>query len=77
MLRNLLSKQEILKMAEERGAAVPKGSDWTSLKHKSGAALADHYAEVLRTLGRQGGILGGPATALSPESRSRMTSRQV
>ncbi|MBE7499733.1 MAG: SAM-dependent DNA methyltransferase [Verrucomicrobiales bacterium] len=47
-----------LKMAEERGAAVPKGSDWTSLKHKSGAALADHYAEVLRTLGRQGGILG-------------------
>src|SRR2546428_1383142 len=45
-------------MADERGAAVPKGSDWGSLKVLSGTALADHYADLLRALGRQQGILG-------------------
>ena len=39
-----------LKMAEERGAAVPKGLDWPSLKDKSGTALTDHYADILRRL---------------------------
>ena len=47
-----------LKMADERGAAVPKGLDWASLKDLSGTALSDHYADLLRALGRQPGILG-------------------
>jgi type I restriction enzyme M protein len=47
-----------LKMAEERGAAVPEGYDWASLKARSGTKLLDHYNEVLRKLRDAGGLLG-------------------
>ena len=47
-----------LKMAEERGAVVPKNHDWASLKAESGTALTDHYADILRKLREQPGILG-------------------
>ncbi len=46
-----------LKMAEERGVAVPKNCDWASLKDKSGTALTDHYADILRKLREGGGLL--------------------
>jgi type I restriction enzyme M protein len=39
-----------LKMADERGAKVPKDCDWESLKPKSGTQLTDHYADILRKL---------------------------
>src|SRR5271155_6139160 len=42
-----------LKMAEERGAVVPKNHDWASLKAESGTALTDHYADILRKLREQ------------------------
>src|SRR5207249_1028270 len=38
-----------LKMADERSVVVPKNCDWDSLKDKSGTALTDHYAEILRS----------------------------
>src|SRR3989441_7021170 len=47
-----------LKMADERGVSVPKNCDWNSLKDKSGTALTDHYADILRKLREQAGILG-------------------
>ena len=47
-----------LKMAEEKGATIPKEYSWAVLKSKSGSDLTDHYAEVLRGLSKQEGILG-------------------
>jgi len=47
-----------LKMASEREIAVPSGCEWAKLRDKSGTDLTDHYIEVLRTLGKQPGILG-------------------
>jgi type I restriction enzyme M protein len=47
-----------LKMAEEKGVAIPKGCDWSTLKEKSATDLTDHYAEVLRKLRDAPGLLG-------------------
>ena len=47
-----------LKMADEKGVPIPKGCDWPTLREKPGTALADHYVETLRKLGKEGGILG-------------------
>jgi type I restriction enzyme M protein len=47
-----------LKMADERGIALPKGCAWPALKAKSGTALTEHYIDVLRALGKSPGILG-------------------
>ena len=44
-------------MAEERGVTVPKNCDWNSLKDKSGMALTDHYADMLRKLREGGGLV--------------------
>jgi type I restriction enzyme M protein len=45
-----------LKMADERGVAVPKDCDWNSLKERSGNDLLDHYGEILRTLRESKGL---------------------
>src|SRR5688572_22839125 len=57
-----------LKMADERGIELPltdhtdaskqKRCDWPSLVVRSGTELIDHYVDVLRTLGKQPGLLG-------------------
>ena len=47
-----------LKMAEEKGADIPKEYAWKVLKEKSGTDLTDFYAESLRGLGKQKGVLG-------------------
>jgi type I restriction enzyme M protein len=47
-----------LKMADEKGVAIPKGCDWNSLKSRSGTDLTDHYADVLRKLREAPGLLG-------------------
>lgn len=47
-----------LKMADEKGIALPKNCDWPQLCAKSGAELTDHYVDVLRTLAKTPGILG-------------------
>ncbi len=47
-----------LKMADERGVKIPKNCDWPSLRALSGTQLTDHYADGLRALGKQPGILG-------------------
>src|SRR3990172_3044307 len=47
-----------VKMADERAVDLPAGCDWPTLVAKSGTDLADHYAGMLRALGRQPGLLG-------------------
>jgi type I restriction enzyme M protein len=47
-----------LKMAEEKGVAVPAGCDWASLKRESGNALTDHYTRLLQRLREEKGLLG-------------------
>ena len=47
-----------LKMADERGADVPKKYNWAHLKDLSGTGLTDHYWETLRKLRESPGILG-------------------
>lgn len=47
-----------LKMADERGIAVPKGCDWPTLRDKAGSDLTDFYVDLLRKLAKQPGMLG-------------------
>src|SRR5213076_2788746 len=47
-----------LKMADERGIELPEGCDWPSLREQSGSALTERYSDLLRSLGRQPGLLG-------------------
>jgi type I restriction enzyme M protein len=47
-----------LKMADERGIQLPKSCDWPTLRNKSGTDLTDYYIELLRTLGKEPGLLG-------------------
>ncbi|MBN1654574.1 MAG: SAM-dependent DNA methyltransferase [Deltaproteobacteria bacterium] len=47
-----------LKMADERSIALPKGLDWPSLSAHSGTDLLERYVDILRSLGKQPGMLG-------------------
>jgi len=47
-----------LKLADEKGVAVPKGHGWDSLLEQSGTALTDHYQVTLNKLGKEKGLLG-------------------
>ena len=46
-----------LKMADEKGADIPRKFNWASLKDLSGTELTDHYADALRKLRETPGIL--------------------
>src|SRR5262245_36219637 len=47
-----------LKMADEKGVAIPKGRDWPTLRDQTGTALLDFYADTLRALAKTPGMLG-------------------
>ena len=47
-----------LKMADERGIAIPKDCDWPTLRDYVGIELTDHYIDILRKLGKAPGLLG-------------------
>ena len=47
-----------LKMVDERGLKLPEGFDWNALKEKSGTDLTEYYEDLLRRLGKEGGLLG-------------------
>lgn len=47
-----------LKMADERALKLPKGCDWPTLREKSGTELTDAYADLLRALGKESGLIG-------------------
>lgn len=58
-----------LKMAEEKSAVIPKEYSWSLLITKSGTELLDFYAELLRGLAKQEGLLG----AIFAEALSKFT----
>jgi type I restriction enzyme M protein len=58
-----------LKMADERSVELPRKCDWQSLCKLSGTDLLDGYTDILRTLGRQTGLLGD----IYSQSQSRFT----
>ena len=66
-----------LKMADERGAAVPKQCDWASLKDKSGTALTDHYADILRKLREAGGLLADIFAQATPRFNNPVNLKRV
>jgi type I restriction enzyme M protein len=47
-----------LKMSDEKDLKLPPGCSWPALRDKTGNALTDHYADVLRKLSKSPGILG-------------------
>jgi type I restriction enzyme M protein len=47
-----------LKMADEKGVALPKGCGWKKLRELSGTDLLDGYADILRALGKSPGLIG-------------------
>ncbi len=46
-----------LKLAAEKQVQIPAEYGWDSLRSKSGTELLDHYADVLRRLGKEPGLL--------------------
>lgn len=47
-----------LKMADEKGIAIPQGCEWDNLKSYSGTDWADYYLDILRQLREERGLLG-------------------
>jgi len=47
-----------LKMSDEKDLKLPPGCGWPVLRDKTGNALTEHYADVLRKLSKSPGILG-------------------
>ncbi len=45
-------------MADEKGVTIPKGCTGSTLKEQSGTELTDHYADILRKLREERGLLG-------------------
>jgi type I restriction enzyme M protein len=66
-----------LKMADERGAKVPKDCDWESLKPKSGTALTDHYADILRKLREAGGLLADIFAQATPRFNNPVNLKRI
>lgn len=66
-----------LKMAEERGANLPQGSNWASLKDLSGTKLTDHYADTLRKLREVPGMLGDIFTQATPRFNNPVNLKRV
>jgi type I restriction enzyme M protein len=66
-----------LKMAEERGAVIPKGCEWASLRKHAGTALTDHYADILRKLREAPGMLGDIFTQATPRFSNPVNLKRV
>jgi type I restriction enzyme M protein len=66
-----------LKMADEKGAVIAKGYNWASLKSLSGTELTDHYADILRKLRGQPGILGDIFTEAVPRFNNPVNLKRI
>lgn len=66
-----------LKMADEKGVAIPKGCGWESLKALSGTKLTDHYSEVLRKLRESEGLLGAIFTQATSRFNNPVNLRRL
>lgn len=66
-----------LKMAEEKSVAIPEKYNWESLKKESGQALLDHYADILRNLRAQPGLLGDIFTGAIPRFNNPVNLKKI
>lgn len=66
-----------IKMADERGVKLPRGCSWPELASKSGTDLTEHYADALRTLGKQPGILGDIFAGSMPRFNNPVNLRKL
>ncbi len=66
-----------LKMADEKGVAIPSDFDWESLKKESGQALLDHYADTLKTLREKPGLLGDIFTQAMPRFNNAVNLKRL
>src|SRR5215216_5597603 len=58
-----------LKMASEKGLAIPEQYSWSVLRTKSGTELIDYYSDLLRGLSKEEGLLG----AIFAKAKSEFT----
>jgi len=66
-----------LKMAEEKGATVPKGCSWDTLNDLAGTELTDQYSEILRTLRESPGLLGAIFTQATSRFNNPVNLRRL
>lgn len=66
-----------MKMADERAVTLPKGCSWRELETQSGTALTEHYADALRALGKQPGILGDIFSGSMPRFNNPVNLRKL
>ena len=61
----------------EKGQTVKTDCSWPTLHAKSGTGLLDHFADVLRALGRQKGLLGDIFAQAMPRFNNPVNLRRV
>ena len=66
-----------LKMADEKGITIPNGCTWNSLKGRSGTDLLDHYADILRKLREESGLLGDIFSQSMPRFNNPVNLKRV
>lgn len=66
-----------LKMADEKGVKIPPKYNWESLKKESGQALLDHYADILRKLREEPGLLGDIFTQAMPRFNNPVNLKRI
>jgi type I restriction enzyme M protein len=66
-----------LKMALEKGVAIPKGYDWVSLLQLKGTDLLNHYEEMLKELPKHSGILADIFAGAKNEFRNPVHLRSL
>ena len=66
-----------LKMADEKDIAIPNGCTWHSLKGRSGTDLIDYYADILRKLREESGLLGDIFSQSMPRFNNPVNLKRV
>src|SRR5258708_4996805 len=63
-----------LKMADERGIAIPKDCNWPTLRDYTGTELTEHYIDILRSWASRPDCSATSTRGPSLVSRTRSTS---
>lgn len=66
-----------LKMADEKGLALPKGCGWKVLRAKSGSDLLDGYVDMLRALSKAAGLVGDIYAAAQSRFKNPASLKQL
>lgn len=66
-----------LRWEDDKGKKQQTNCSWKHLSEKAGTSLLDHYAELLRVLGRQGGLLGDIFAQSMPRFNNAVNLRRL